>query len=143
MMSVIQLGTMAVTVCLLAAAVAFPAPMAAPMGSYCGSYTGYVDDLNMTVANNQTFSITAKVIGVKVGCKTEAYTYYPSNSSFNFPGIFNSSDCIGKIAADAGLDPTGFAATYVASDDTINIQVEGVSINFDKKQCSQAINQLA
>ena len=59
------------------------------------------------------FSITANVLGISVGCKNESYVYYPSNSSIAFPGIFNASDCVGRIAANNGLDPTGFTATYV------------------------------
>lgn len=61
----------------------------------------------------QQISLTAKVLGVQAGCKHEACTFFPSNGSILIPGIFNTSDCLGRIASAAGLDPTGFTATCV------------------------------
>eukprot|EP00035_Acanthoeca_spectabilis_P006258 m.122535 g.122535 ORF g.122535 m.122535 type:complete len:127 (-) comp13421_c1_seq1:1466-1846(-) len=100
--------------CALAFALGRPATLTptGPMGSYCGSYDGILSDLNMTTIGNNTFSISAKVFGVHFGCPKEQYTYYPTNSSIYFPGIFNATDCVGKIASNAGLDPTDFVAQY-------------------------------
>eukprot|EP00036_Acanthoecidae_sp_10tr_P001569 CAMPEP_0182948090 /NCGR_PEP_ID=MMETSP0105_2-20130417/59584_1 /TAXON_ID=81532 ORGANISM="Acanthoeca-like sp., Strain 10tr" /NCGR_SAMPLE_ID=MMETSP0105_2 /ASSEMBLY_ACC=CAM_ASM_000205 /LENGTH=309 /DNA_ID=CAMNT_0025088377 /DNA_START=45 /DNA_END=971 /DNA_ORIENTATION=- len=123
----------------VAMAFGFPAQYKAdpktPSGSYCGEYNGIVTDLNMTLVNANTFSISARVFGVKAVCPKEAYTFFASNDSIAVPGIFNGSDCMGRIAANAGLDPTDFTATYSPQDDSVTINVEGESIVFNKKQC--------
>merc|ERR1719350_597418 len=79
--------------------------------------------------------LTGKVFGQKVNCPYEKYLYNKDTNAVELPDVDKSTDCLGGIMSDYGLDPDDVQLTYIPGKDQITVDAEVAQINL--KQCGK------
>jgi len=106
-----------------------------PAGAYCGNYLDIVK-VRATVTSLKEIQLIGSVYESTVACNSEAVSFYSSNM-VAFPNINSPDDCLGKLLTSFGLDGSSLFAIYDSSTDSVNIQIEEVTMPLTKCNAHQ------
>jgi len=105
--------------------------------------SGIIDDLKLQVAPSlKEVKLSAKVLGVPVGCPHEPVTYDPKTNKIGLPGVDkqNPKDCVYAILSAQGGPTSGIGVTYQPAANTITIDADGQA-TIVMKSCSGAASE--
>jgi len=103
-----------------------------PSGNYCGDFLDGILKVNASVLSLTVVDIVGSVFGINATCPKEAVLYTQSTHTVSFPNIQSTTDCLGNLLRQYGIDPTAVSITYDPVKNTLTIIAEGASLVLSK-----------
>jgi hypothetical protein len=103
-----------------------------PSGNYCGDFLEGILKVNASVITLTEVAIVGSVFGINATCPKEAVLYTESTHVVSFPDIKLTTDCLGNLLRQYGIDPTAVSITYDPVKDTLTIVAEGADLLLTK-----------